>query len=646
MGSKPLRLDSTPARQERSGVASSPEVTQLASPPQRNFDLKTPVGDSKDEPISPDLNVGFWRFLWPSIYPHRWLTLAALVLNALHGISVTFQLVAPKYLIDNILLAKDISMPQRWRRLAILLTLYLAAAIFGRMLVWHLGYRIFTYVREKVLFAVRANFFRHVNHLCLRFHRQHHSGELFSYLFGSPLLQIQNYFQQFTYTAPGQMFVVVSTLVWVGMWDWLLASVLFIAVLCTVWIMQQTRRRIQSLHSDYQKTETKVTGYVADLLRGSRDVKLYAMEEKVAADFDDRVWEIGSKSYRRDVLSHIQWMKHETTGYLCFALLCAALVWRYFYDQSHKPPEHRVKIGEIQAYIAAFGSLQGSLSLLFQMSTFKAAAQAGVERIAEVLKTASTTPDPIGYVATIPAGGQIIFHDVTFGYDAERKVLKDVSLTIPYGQRIALVGPSGAGKSTITQLLLRLYDPDQGAILIGGLNIRHCTGGELRRKFGVVPQDPFIFRTTIRHNLCVANPSATEAEIRHACEAANAWEFIARMPEGLETPVGEGGSTLSGGQRQRLAIARALLARPEFFIFDEATSALDTVSEKLVQEAMENAVAGRTSLIIAHRLATVKNCDRILVIDDGRVIQDGKYDELVSEPGLFRDLVRGQVLKG
>ena len=588
----------------------------------------------------------FWRFLWPSIYPYRGLVLAALSLSALHGFSITFQTVAPKYLIDQIILATGITQSQRWHRLEALIGLYLFASIFGRMLVWHVGYRIFTYVREKVLFNVRAIFFSHVNHLCLRFHREHHSGELFSYLFGSPLLQVQNYFQQFTFGAPGALCIVISTLVWLGAWDWVLTLVLLFAVLCTVWLMHSTRPRIQKLHNEYQNTETKVTGFVADLLRGSRDVKLYAMEDKVAEDFGQQVWQVGQKSYRRDVLSHIQWMKHETTGYLCFSLLCVALAWRYFYDHSHKPPEQQITIGKLQIYLVAFASLQGQLMVLFQLSTFKAAAQAGVKRIQAVLKTASTTPDPIGYEAPLPQKGDIVLYNVTFGYDPDRQVLKDVNLTIPYGQRVALVGPSGAGKSTITQLLLRLYDPDQGAILIGGMNIRHCRGPDLRHKFGVVPQDPFIFRTTIGYNLCVARPGASNAEIRRACELANAWEFISRLPAGLDTPVGEGGSTLSGGQRQRLAIARALLAQPDYFIFDEATSALDTVSEAMVQQAMENAVSGKTSLIIAHRLATVKNCDRILVIDDGRIIQDGSYDQLVGQPGLFRGLVQGQVLKG
>jgi ABC-type multidrug transport system fused ATPase/permease subunit len=622
---KPIELKSAPPRQES---AARPEP------------FRPPLEISADAK-----SVGFWRFLWPYMREYRGLLLAAFLLNLCHGFSVAFQTVAPAYLIDKIILVTNITMAVRIKRLTIFVLLYLLAAIVGRMLVWHCGYRIFTYVREKVLFKVRANFFRYVNHLCLRFHRQHHSGELFSYLFGSPLLQVQNYFQQFIYWVPGAFGIVLSTTLWVGRWDFVLTSVLLLGVTSTAWLMHRTRVKIQRLHTEYQKTETSVTGYVADLLRGYRDVKLYAMEQQVAADFDGRVWEIGQKSYKRDVQSHVQFMKQETMGYICYALLCVALAARYFYDRTHKPPGGGVTIGQLQVYLSAFGTLQGNLALLFQTSTFKGAAQAGVDRISAVLKTASTTPDPIGYEAETPVKGDILLTNVTFGYDHDRPVLNDVTLTIPYGQRVALVGPSGAGKSTITQLLLRLYDPDSGAIHIGGLNIRHCSGPELRRHFGVVPQDPFIFRTTVRNNLTVACADATDDEIRHACEQANAWEFIARQPDGLDTPVGEGGSTLSGGQRQRLAIARALLAKPDFFIFDEATSALDTVSESSVQNAMENAVVGKTSLIIAHRLATVKNCDRILVIDDGRIVQDGKYEDLVSQPGIFRGLVQGQVLK-
>jgi ABC-type multidrug transport system fused ATPase/permease subunit len=219
-----------------------------------------------------------------------------------------------------------------------------------------------------------------------------------------------------------------------------------------------------------------------------------------------------------------------------------------------------------------------------------------------------------------------------------------MNLVVPYGQRVALVGPSGSGKSTIAQLVLRLYDPQRGEVRIGGTDARRFAGAALRKYFGVVPQDPFIFRTSVRDNVRVACPNASDDEVRRACELANAWEFIDKLAGKLGAPVGEGGASLSGGQRQRLAIARALLADPEIFIFDEATSALDSLSEKLIQDALEKNLGSRTAIFIAHRLATVRNCDRILVLDGGRIVQDGTYDEL-SRDGLFRELVRGQKLR-
>lgn len=587
----------------------------------------------------------FWGFFYPMIKPYKWLVGGSLFLNALHGVAVTFQTLTPKYLVDDVLLAPNLDYATRVRRLFWLAGWYLFASIFARMTLWHIGYRMFTFVREKVLFTMRANFFRHVNHLCLRFHIKHNSGELFSYLFGSPLGQIQNYFQQFTFGAPGALFILVTTIIWLGAWDWMMTTVLLTMVSLTVVIMHRSRKVVQELHSDFQKTESNVSGYVADLLRGSRDVKLYAMEDKVSEDFEERVWEIGQKSYRRDVQSHVQWMKNETVQYCSFAALCIVAGFRYLYDQSHRPPEVRLTIGEIQAYLTAFMSMQGAMSQLFNLSTIKGAAQAGVDRINAVLRAESTTPDPASEAQMIPRKGDIELRGVHFAYEAARPVLKGLNLHVPYGQRVALVGPSGAGKSTVTQMLLRLYDPDQGSVLIGGMNVRLYQGADLRQHFGVVPQDPFIFRTTIRYNLCVARPDATIAQMRRACELANAWEFIERLPSGFDTPVGEGGSTLSGGQRQRLAIARALLAEPDYFIFDEATSALDTLSEKLVQDAMTRSTGGRTTFIIAHRLATVKDADRILVVDGGIIAQDGTYDDLVKQPGVFRDLVQGQVLR-
>jgi ABC-type multidrug transport system fused ATPase/permease subunit len=359
------------------------------------------------------------------------------------------------------------------------------------------------------------------------------------------------------------------------------------------------------------------------------------MEAQVLEDFEQRALIVGRKSYERDVRGHIEWMKQEGFGYLCYVALMAVCAWR--------ADRGGIETGIVVSCFTSFQGLYGPLQQLFQAFVLWGGAAASLDRIGRVLDTASTTPDPFDPERTVPARSTIEFVNVTFGYDVDRPVVRDLNLAIPYGQKVAFVGRSGSGKTTLAELALRLYDPHRGEVRIGGTDARRFAGSNLRRSFGIVPQDPFIFRATVRDNVRVARPEASDLAIRRACELANAWEFIERLPAQLDAQVGEGGSSLSGGQRQRLAIARALLADPPIFVFDEATSALDTLSEKLIQNALEVNLVGRTAILIAHRLATVRQCDRILVLDSGRIVQDGSYDALMGT-GLFGDLARGQEL--
>jgi ABC-type multidrug transport system fused ATPase/permease subunit len=365
-------------------------------------------------------------------------------------------------------------------------------------------------------------------------------------------------------------------------------------------------------------------------------VKLYAMEEEIIAKFETHADLIGQKSWQRDIYSHLQAMKPEALSYCFFGLLCATGVWAHF---------HRgVTVGEIQAYLACFVVLQTPLNQLLQISTLRGAAEASLKRLDAVLQTASTTPDPDDQIALRPGPGDIVIRELHFAYE-EKPTLSGIDLHIPYGQRVALVGPSGSGKTTLAQLLLRFYLPSSGEILIDDCNLCDCRGADLRRLFGVVPQDPYFFRTTLRDNVRLVRPEADDAEIRQVLEAAGAWEFVEMMPAGLDTSVGEGGSTLSGGQKQRLAIARALLHEPSYFIFDEATSALDNISERLIQETLERIIINRTAIFIAHRLATVRTCDRIIVLQHGRIVQDGTYRELIISAGLFKAMVESEELR-
>jgi ABC-type multidrug transport system fused ATPase/permease subunit len=587
-------------------------------------------------PVYPS-STAFRRYLWPLLWRYRGHVAVATVLCGIHGGAMALQNLYPKWFFSEVIEAKDIDTHERWRRVIWLGVGYLAVSVFMRMGLWHTGYRFFTWARERIAFSLRAQFFRHVNHLCLRFHGQHPSGELFSYLFGTPLANVMQFFQHTSLLGPGSVVTVVWTLAVLWIWDPVLGGLLTLTSVLSVLLMVHSRMRVQRIHRDFQSIEGDVSGRVADLLRGNKAVKLYGMEAQVLEDFEEHVLFIGKKSYERDIRSHIEWMKQEGFSYVCYVALMAACTWRVY--------QGRIDTGVAVSCFTSFQGLYGPLQQLFQGFMLWGGAAASLERIGRVLDTASTTPDPSDPVAEVPSRAAIEFANVTFAYDPENVVLHDVRLVVPPGQKVAFVGPSGAGKTTIAQLALRFYDPTRGEVRIGGIDVRRFLGTELRKRVGVVPQDPFIFRATVRDNVRVVRPEASDAAILRACELANAWEFVQHLPGELDARVGEGGSTLSGGQRQRLAIARALLADPDIFIFDEATSALDTVSERLIQVALERNLGGRTAIFIAHRLATVKNCDRVIVLDGGRIVQDGSYDELIGRAGLFGELVRGQQLR-
>jgi ATP-binding cassette subfamily B protein len=301
-------------------------------------------------------------------------------------------------------------------------------------------------------------------------------------------------------------------------------------------------------------------------------------------------------------------------------------------------------IGEIVTFMSMatmlIGRLEQAVSFINQL--FMQAPK--LQEFFEILDTTPAVRDRPNARNVDRYRGDVVFDNVSFSYDGKRSAVQDVSFTVREGENVALVGATGSGKSTTLGLLHRAFDPQSGCIRIDGLDIRDVTLSSLRRNIGVVFQEPMLFARTIRENLQVGRPDATDAEMIEALERAQAIEFITRQTEGLDTVIGERGRSLSGGERQRLSIARALLKNPPILILDEATSALDAATERKLQMALDEVMRGRTTFVIAHRLATIRNANRILVFDQGRVIESGTFDELVARGGRFAELAKAQFM--
>ncbi|MGI9388888.1 MAG: ATP-binding cassette domain-containing protein, partial [Boseongicola sp.] len=306
-------------------------------------------------------------------------------------------------------------------------------------------------------------------------------------------------------------------------------------------------------------------------------------------------------------------------------------------------------VGELVQFVIYAVMVAGAVGALSEIWGELQRAAGATERLVELLAATDTVKDPASSTPlTDRLTGSVKFDGVTFRYPARPEVaaLDDVSFSIIPGETVALVGPSGAGKTTVIQLLLRFYDPDAGRVLIDDHDLCAVTRSDFRKSIALVPQDPAIFATTARENIRFGRPDATDSEIEDAARAAAAHEFLTALPQGYDTYVGERGVMLSGGQKQRIAIARAILRDAPILLLDEATSALDAESERLVQSAVESLAEGRTTIIVAHRLATVKKADRILVFDEGRIVATGTHANLVSEGGLYARLARLQFTDG
>jgi subfamily B ATP-binding cassette protein MsbA len=551
---------------------------------------------------------------------------AALVLTALGSLVALVVPLGLRELVDAVFQEGNRALLHRLTVGLVLLFLVRAAVSFG-------GSYLLGWTGERVVADLRKRVYRHLHRQSLRFFSNHRTGDLTSRL-TNDVGSVRSAVTDALSNLLTQSLSLVGSVALMVVLNWRLSLIIFLVVPAVTGFAVYFGRKIRRLARRIQDRLADTTAVAEEAIAAVRVVKAFARSGYEVERYETAVEDLfGTARYRVLVSS----LFSASVGLLFFA----ALVGIFWYG-GLEVLAGRLTEGDLVAFIFYAFNIARSVGGMSQLySTFNSAAGAS-ERLFELLDTEPDLADAPTAAPLPPVDGHVVFEDVTFAYEEGRPVLHDISLDVAAGTTVALVGPSGAGKSTLVGLIPRFYDPQQGRITVDGHDLRTVTRASLREQIAAVAQEVHLFNTSIRENIRYGRLDADDAAVEAAARAANAHDFIVDLPDGYDAAVGERGVKLSGGQRQRVAIARALLRDARLLLLDEATSSLDSASEALVQEALERLMEGRTTFIIAHRLSTVQTADRIVVLDEGRVVQTGTHEALVQQDGLYRDLAAYQ----
>jgi ATP-binding cassette subfamily B protein len=572
--------------------------------------------------------------LWRFARPYRWRLLAGFLLS----LASTAATLVPPYLtmpmMDKVLIPYQNGQPIDTG----LVTLYLTGLLGAALLAWVLGWaRTYTLalVSERIGADLRTTTYEHLLKLSQEYFGGKRTGDLIARI-GSETDRINIFISlHFLDFITDVLMIGMTTCILVSINHWL-ALVTLLPLPFIAWMIHVVREKLRTGFERVDRIWAEVNNVLADTIPGIRVVKAFAQENREAARFR------AANQHNLEVNDKVNkvWSLFGPTVTL-LTEVGLLIVWAFGIWQISKDD---ITVGVLTAFLAYIGRFYLRLDSMSRIVSVTQKAAAGAKRIFDVLDHISSVPEPANPIHLPQVTGRIELRDVGFRYGT-RSVTRDINLVIEPGEMIGLVGHSGSGKSTMVNLICRFYDVTEGAIMIDGVDIRSIPVAEYRRHIGLVLQEPFLFFGTIAENIGYGKPDATREEIVAAARAAHAHEFILRLPHGYDSLVGERGQALSGGERQRISIARALLIDPRILILDEATSSVDTTTEKEIQKALDNLVRGRTTIAIAHRLSTLREANRLVVLDRGSIVEIGNHDELMAREGHYYRLYQAQLQK-
>ena len=538
----------------------------------------------------------------------------------------------------------DTGLDARMRTLGWLVLTLLFVQFFGQLLgIWR-G-RMAVTLGQQLSHELRTDVFGHLQRLSLKYFDKRQGGALIARVtrdtqaLEAVLVESIQLFFSNIFLFVGIGIVLLSM-------NWKLTLLVFIPAPIVLLLSKFSWDRMMNVWRRAWHLHGRLTATVSDSLAGVRVVRAFAKEDRVIARFGDHSREL----YAADVAAEHMWVTFFPV--LFFIMSTGNLIVWYVggyqvIQQSAVgaqllPDRQTFTLGMFFTFLGYLTQFYGPLQFMSRVADFLSRSLASAERVFEVLDTESEVKDSEQPVPMPRLDGRVEFRNVTFGYDQHKPVLKDVTFDVRPGEMIGLVGQSGAGKSTTINLICRFYEVQEGVIAIDGVDIKQIAQHDLRSQIGVVLQEPFLFAGSIYENIAFAKPDASREDVMAAAKAANAHDFIVGKPDGYDTQVGERGQTLSGGERQRISIARAILHDPRILILDEATASVDTDTEKQIQDAISRLIAGRTTFAIAHRLSTLRNATRLVVLKEGKVVEIGTHEELVEKKGEFYRLVQMQ----